>query len=545
MHFCRYYHDGDALPRPVTELLEAEAFAGFCGDQDPAQPAGAQSPAGALSHPGASSPVDAFSPGGADRYHPLRQAVRRMVRTASIREHTTGNRELSERLAHDAVHWCDNQWLQSASSPIGDEEERFLGEVARNPSDSEAVAVIVSEAAARRPELQSLGESAARLIGEESIDGIAGLQRTVAAAAARERLTSEWAALVAADRTAQLTLTLRRAFAAFVSELNAVAPRFAERQSLVRDLFGSEDPLWDLSSGEWQEVPWRALEEAASSLAEHDELRRLAEVLGRSRVVTQNETSVREERDVRVETVGIGKSEVTGARFGDDLTSLLPSELALLSDPETEELFYAKLAHKELLVLDYRREKVVFHTRRRPVTVRERVVVPRGPVILCVDTSGSMIGLPEKVAKAMTLALAQRLQDDHRPIYVISFSTETVSFELTPDAPTLAQLAIFLGSSFRGGTDLRPAINEALDLLETNRYRHADVLVISDFRVPKIVDRYQTRLAKQQTRGTLFHSLTVADRPVTDPMHIFDHSYHFDISPAHQGVNPRSIRFFA
>ena len=154
-----------------------------------------------------------------------------------------------------------------------------------------------------------------------------------------------------------------------------------------------------------------------------------------------------------------------------------------------------------------------------------------------------MIGLPEKVAKAMTLALARRLQEDRRPIHVISFSTETKSFELTPDSPALAQLTAFLGSSFRGGTDLRPAITAALDLLETAQYRHADVLVISDFRVPKIVDRYQERLAQQQRRGTLFHSLTIADRPVTDPMHIFDHSYHFDISPANQGVSPNSIRF--
>jgi uncharacterized protein with von Willebrand factor type A (vWA) domain len=43
---------------------------------------------------------------------------------------------------------------------------------------------------------------------------------------------------------------------------------------------------------------------------------------------------------------------------------------------------------------------------------------------------------------------------------------------------------VFLDGGFHGGTDLRPALDESLRVMEQAQFSLADVVVISDFRIP-------------------------------------------------------------
>ena len=572
MHFCRYTHEEQVLPEEVRALLEEEAYRAFCSpDARAAGPAsaGAQPPAPApAADPGRAtgsrSSNQAAVPG------PLKDTVHRMISTASFASYTRGNHELSERLAHEAVHWCNNQWSQLTNADPYQAEleqlERFAGsgslEEARGipvpatrpglARDASALLAGPADAGPANPGTQADADAPAlsgspatpSRSGETSPPrGLLDTRRLRVETVARLSLIADrWRAELLRDRENHQRRELGRAMGSFVRELEALVPMLARAQSLVRDLFGTDDALWDSSRGAWEEANWDALEAAAGKLSTLPELDRLAEILGRSRTVTERRTTVRVRRQVTRRPVGLGKSEVTGVTFGDDLSSLLPSEVALLADPDTEDLLFAKLAHKELLQLDYRRERVVEHVRFHPVRETEEVVVPRGPLILCVDTSGSMLGESEQVAKAMTLALARRLLADRRPLHVIAFSTETRSLALSPDQVDLTGLCAFLGGSFHGGTDLRAALEESLRLLETQELRYADVLVISDFRVPKIADRFVTRIKRQQERGTLVHSLTVARGEVRDPLNIFDRSWLFNISEGMRGIRPDTLR---
>ena len=65
-------------------------------------------------------------------------------------------------------------------------------------------------------------------------------------------------------------------------------------------------------------------------------------------------------------------------------------------------------------------------------------------------------------------------------------------------------------------------------------------MVVSDFRIPKIDDRFVERVKQQQGRGTLFHTITVADAPTRDPLNIFDNSWLF--STGGNGIEPSSLR---
>ncbi len=500
MHVCRYFHEDDHVPEAVRAAMEDSLYSAFVGDRR------------------AHEADD--RPGGTPE--PIRRTLGRLVRTVSFTRYTDSNERLSERLAHEAVHWVAERWAGiEERDPYADEERAI--EAGAASGDAPATARAMER---HRPELGGL---AALVVGAPAYrPGAAGGRAERVDREARLSLAANrWREAMETDRAHHQARLLGRALGSFIRELEELVPRLEREQRLVRDIFGNEDALWDLSRHEWEELPLEGLETAASMLSRHPELSRLAEILGKSRSVTEERTVDRVERLTRLRPVGVGKSEITGVRAGDDLTSLLTSELALLSHPDTEELFFAKLARRELVVLDYNRQRIVEDIRLRTVSVRQEVPVDRGPVIVCVDTSGSMLGLPEQVARAVVLALATRLSIDARRVEVIAFSSQVRSFSLDHRATRLPDLARFLAGSFHGGTDLGKALVTALDALERNEYRYADVLVVSDFRVPKIADRFLDRIAAQHRRGTLFHSLTIARHPVIDPLHIFDSSWLF------------------
>ncbi len=512
MHICRYFHDDTELPGEIRTLLEDSLYRAFVGEPNSADVT-------------RQSPVP----------EPIRATLNRLIRTVSFTPHTAGNERLSERLSHEAIHWVAEIWGKVETADPFEDEQAEIDDAARRSDPDETARAM----ARRRPELAGL---AALVTGAPQIAGDAehAAGRRVDREARHALATRRWRERMQSDLAHHQARVLGRSLGGFIRELEALVPRLAREQRLVRDVFGNEDALWDLSRHEWEELRLGGLEEAARMLEEHRELDRLAELLGRSRSVTEQRTVHRVERKVRLRPVGVGKSEITGVRAGDDLTSLLTSEIALLSHPQTEELFYAKLAHRELLVLDYNRQRIVEDVVVRRVASREEVPVDRGPAIVCVDTSGSMLGLPEKVAKAAVLALARRLAVDRRRLEVIAFSSQVRSFTLDHETGNLPDLAGFLAGGFHGGTDLGKALAAALETLEHESYRHADVLVISDFRVPKIADRFLSRITAQHRKGTLFHSLTVARLPVIDPLHMFDSSWLFSTESGR--IAPESLR---
>ena len=504
MHVCRYFHD-DPLPDALREELEDELYRRLIGHNR----------------------NDAAADQDAEVASPVRLTLRRLLATADFERYTAGNARMSERIAHEAVHWTGHRWAAMEAHQDLDAEEaeldRIANEAPAEPSVANgAVRRVAKRAAAARPELAGAARAAMTDIPGDP-------RRARLECNARiGYLVRAWRQRVAADRSWRDARALGRAVGSFIREIQDALPGLARAQELVRDALGNDDALWDLSIHEWETLDTRGLDAAATTLGQNPEIERLAQILGRSRAVTNERRVQRVERTVRAHSVGIGKSEVTGVRFGDDLTSLIASETALLSTPETEELFYAKLARRELLILDYRSIDLVEDVRTRRVWTTERVLAERGPIVVCVDTSGSMLGLPEQVAKAIVLALARRVATDRRRVEIIAFASDVRCFTLDHANARLTDLAAFLQGSFHGGTDLNRALLTALTTLEQSESEHADVLVVSDFRVPKIADRHVDRIDRQRGRGTLFHTLTVGRAAVHDPLNVFDSSWFFN-----------------
>lgn len=92
-----------------------------------------------------------------------------------------------------------------------------------------------------------------------------------------------------------------------------------------------------------------------------------------------------------------------------------------------------------------------------------------GPIIVCLDTSGSMYGGREVVAKALVLECMRGAQTQMRKCYVYAFSGpgDVRALDLSEPQEGLEKLLDFLECSFNGGTDVDRPLELALERLKS------------------------------------------------------------------------------
>lgn len=147
--------------------------------------------------------------------------------------------------------------------------------------------------------------------------------------------------------------------------------------------------------------------------------------------------------------------------LGNDVLNLVPSELALLSDPDTEDIFYKKYIERALMQF----ERV------------ERPRLGKGPFVVCIDESGSMQGLREEWAKALAFALMTQARSEGRRFGVVCFGSRSEVRSLFDPKPQ--ELLPFLQQFYGGGTDFEAPLTEAIRLIQHEDH-DADVIFVTD-----------------------------------------------------------------
>jgi len=114
----------------------------------------------------------------------------------------------------------------------------------------------------------------------------------------------------------------------------------------------------------------------------------------------------------------------------------------------------------------------------------------RGPIVVCIDGSGSMRGARELWSKAVTLTLVEQARRQGRACRAIVFDAGSKPFErelVEPRpigggrrAPRLDAVVEFAEYFPGGGTDFAPPLDAALAALGESRYRRGDVVFITD-----------------------------------------------------------------
>ena len=243
-------------------------------------------------------------------------------------------------------------------------------------------------------------------------------------------------------------------------------------------------------------------------------------------------------------------SDIEGITVGDDLNSLLPIELAQYSDDDMEGLFIYKYRTRRLQTFRYKSE-MAKPSRKLGFTHASR----KGPMIVCLDTSASMYGTPERISTTLIALLEETAEELERDCFLIDFSVSTRAIDLMEKrkAQRLRKLGLtisddefpladsvgsgnlaFPGKSFDsgfastgrsvrrqpstthlpfigGGTSAKKMMSQMFDLLDNDglHYVNADVLWITDFLIPDPPQAMLARFKEYRETGTRFYGIRI------------------------------------
>jgi len=242
----------------------------------------------------------------------------------------------------------------------------------------------------------------------------------------------------------------------------------------------------------------------AAQLQNNAQIKELARKMGRD--------YISEEKKKQIKIPQASKSEVHGTHRSDDVMRVLPSELLNLEDETLETLFYARLLEKNLL--SYELQGVTFINGEETETSKNRT----GPVVACLDTSGSMQGAPLLKAKALLLAIANILKQEDRSLHVLLFGStgEIREFSIAGQNNS-AGLLKFLQQGFGGGTDFETPLKRAFKIISSREdYKKADVLMISDGDCSLSPAFTKTVKSQKEILNCMVYSVLCADSKVED-----------------------------
>lgn len=327
---------------------------------------------------------------------------------------------------------------------------------------------------------------------------------------------------------------------AFLEELYKKIDNFIRLEKLLSPFIKTLGHLWDLSESTFETSGFEILEQFLILLDQDESLRELAELLGKqTRAQSLFEKEIRDKVVIKSEwhPKPAYRGEIDGLRYSNDISSVLPSELALLKNTAAKKLFQLKFAQKQLLSFKYQND--VLDSKEENIQEETSVEKqePKGPIIICVDTSGSMHGTPENIAKTITFALSKIAIEEERKCYLISFSTSIETLDLTDfSANPIGKLVQFLRMSFHGGTDATPALKHAVKMLSENEWKNADVLMISDFVMQSLDNDIKAQIKSAQENNTNFHSLVIGTSGNNGTINNFNHNWVYDVN------NPQANR---
>jgi uncharacterized protein with von Willebrand factor type A (vWA) domain len=348
-----------------------------------------------------------------------------------------------------------------------------------------------------------------------------------------------------AERLAEEMLSkFERDWAPAVEALAAAAAAFDDVDSLLDgpEGFDSSKSLWRASG--WREVD--ALRRRLESLRElRDLVRSLGRGGGRGPLRLAPEALAARRGAPGVVRSEAAPEETRGLTRSGDLSRMLPAEAHLLAagwprrvaasdgDGEASDgggavnegsraarlLFMVRRAERQLT--SYERTGWADDEPSRITGRRElRPAAELGPIIVCLDTSGSMRGARETVAKALVLECMRGAARQGRRCHVYAFSGpgDVAELELAPDTAGLTALLRFLTMSFAGGTDVDAPLALALERVGREGWGLADVLMVTDGEIPEPhADVLAGLAAARAELGLRVHGLLVG-RHVTEPM---------------------------
>lgn len=264
-----------------------------------------------------------------------------------------------------------------------------------------------------------------------------------------------------------------------------------------------EAESWSVAIGSgYKSSPGRQIE-LGKHLAGNEKLKKLAVMVGRMK---QHALALRRKIFERT------SEELFEVGLGNEVSRLLPHELVTLHHPVLRKDFTRRFIEGGLLLYSLR-------------GIEEK---GKGPVVVCLDGSSSMMGDKEVWAKALTLTLLEIARRQRRLFRSICFSSADIPlqiFDLNPreryevEMNKVMELAEYFPG---GGTDFEKPLDAALDCLRQSHFKRGDIIFITDGECqvrPDWAERFRTD--KEELGFSLFSILIDVGSSSLGPLKTF------------------------
>lgn len=301
-----------------------------------------------------------------------------------------------------------------------------------------------------------------------------------------------------------------------------------EALALLKSLGDHSHLLWDDLKGQLNRREWSEARRIGGLLERLPALTQFIHGLGRRQLDTHQPLARTRQPDppasVRAAPQPSDHDErrpeptaVDGVHRSRSIARMTGSESLNLTHPVLRRLWRARFAEAQLLTYDDRARTPKPIPRPQPdgaAARQQNAHLGHGPMIVCLDTSGSMQGAPENVAKACVLQALRSAHAQDRECLLLAFGgpDELLMRPMTRDRAGLDALLDLMGQAFDGGTDVQTPIERAIETLQQQGWQDADVLIVTDgeFGLTSAT-LAQLRQAKEQL-GLRVHGILIGDR---------------------------------
>lgn len=290
-----------------------------------------------------------------------------------------------------------------------------------------------------------------------------------------------------------------------------VVPAYLAEKGVSDDEF---EQAWALMGGIWNNLEFERIRAIVKLQKDYPEVLEVAKVLGRIADDDGNE-KVPLGGGNTMSVDHSAPSDIEGVTVGNDLSSMLPSEMAQMVDEDLNGLFVYKFATRNLQNFRYKSQimnpshKLQMHKARQ-----------KGPMVVCLDTSGSMAGVPERISHSLIVKLLQLALRQDRDFLLIAFSYMAKAFEVRKNR---ARLLDFFRKPASGDTDVSDMLNMCIEtLMSKPEFMSADVCLVSDYKMPVAGDALMKRILDLREAGTRFYGLQIGETSFKEWPKYFD-----------------------
>ncbi len=204
---------------------------------------------------------------------------------------------------------------------------------------------------------------------------------------------------------------------------------------------------------ELKKIPLRDQLVLAEKMAADKTMKEIAEWAGRFKQIASK----------KQKTIHRESMERRGVTFGKEIERLLPIEFGLYMHPITKNDFLRRFVEGQTMQYEQ----------------KGREVLEKGPIVLCLDQSGSMYQLDTQ-SKGFILTLMSIARKQRRDFCLILFSTRTQIHKYEKGKIKGSDMVILAQTFLGGGTNFALPLDQAMNVINESQFKQADLVFVTD-----------------------------------------------------------------